>query len=89
MKGAPQKNLVRSMALQYLMRVKPSMNMHSQKTSLPPLNVVTRITDSNNEVSVIDKHTFHVGDDLYEEDLPKPHIQYTSHQLKHLQIKDQ
>ena len=31
-------------------------------------DVVTLITDSNNEESVIDKHTFQVGDDLFEED---------------------
>ena len=31
----PQKNLLWSLALEYLMRVKPSMNMHNQKTSHP------------------------------------------------------
>ena len=50
--------------------------------------MLTLITDSNKEESVIDKHTFQVGDDLYEEDLPKCHIQYTTHQIKHLQMKD-
>ena len=50
--------------------------------------MVTLISDPNNEESVIDKHTFQVGDDLYEEDLPKPHIQYTPNQIKHLQMKD-
>ena len=46
------------------------------------------ITDSNNEESVIDKHTIQVGDDLYEEDLPKSYIQYTPHQVIYLQMKD-
>ena len=50
--------------------------------------MVTLITDSDNEESVIDKHTFQVGDDLYEDDLPKLHIQYTPHQNRHLQMKD-
>ena len=31
--------------------------------------------------------TFQV-DDLYEEDLPKPHIWYTTHQIKYLQMTD-
>ena len=38
-----------------------------------------------------DKHTFQVGDDIYEEDsapIPEPHIQYTPHQVKQLQMKD-
>ena len=50
--------------------------------------MVTPATDSNNEESVSDKYTFQVGDDIYEEDLPKLHIQYTSHQIKTLQMKD-
>ena len=54
----------------------------------PHPEMVTLITDSNNEESVIDKHKFQVGDYIYEEDLPKPHIQYTPHQIKCLQIKD-
>ena len=45
--------------------------------SLP--DMVILITDSNDEESVIDKHTFQVGDCLYEEVFPKPHIQYTTH----------
>ena len=47
----------------------------------PHSDMLPVITDSSNEESVIDKHTFQVGD-LYEEDLPKPQIQYTSHQFK-------
>ena len=46
---------------------------------------------TNNEESVSDKHTFQVGDDIYEEDLaliPKHHIQYTPHKIKWLQMKD-
>ena len=53
--------------------------------------MVTLVTDSKNEESVIDKHTFQIGDDIYEKDLtliPKPHIQYTLHQIKKLQMKD-
>ena len=54
----------------------------------PNPNMVTLVTDSNNEESVNDKNTFQIGDDIYEEDLPKPQIQYTPHQIKHLQMKD-
>ena len=63
---------------------------HAQPEDFTPPHpdVVTLITDSNSEESVIDKHTFQVGDDLYEGDLPKPHIQYTTLQIKHLQMKD-
>ena len=53
--------------------------------------MVTLVTDSNNEESVIDKYTFQVVDDIYEKDLtliPKPHVQYTPHQIKQLQMKD-
>ena len=53
-------------------------------------DMVTLVTNSNNEESVSDKHTFQVGGDIYEEDLafiPKPHIQYTPHQIKLLQMK--
>ena len=50
--------------------------------------MVILITDSNIEDSVIDKHTFQVGDDLYEKHLPRAHIQYTPLQIKHLQMKD-
>ena len=50
--------------------------------------MVTLVTDSNNEESVSDKHTFQVGDDIYKEDLPKPHIQYTPNRIKHLHTKD-
>ena len=50
--------------------------------------MVTLVTDSNNEESVSDKHTFQIGDDIYKEDLPKSHIQYTPHQIKNLQMKD-
>ena len=49
--------------------------------------MITLVTDSNNEESISDKHTFRI-DDIYEEDLPKPYIQYTPHQIKHLQMKD-
>ena len=63
--------------------------MHNQKTSHHHTqSVVTLITDSNNEEPVIDKYTFQVGDNLYEKYLPKPHIQYTPHQLKNHQMKD-
>ena len=50
---------------------------HAQTEDVTPPHpdVVTLITDSNNKESVIHKHTFQVGDDLYEEDLPKSHIQ--------------
>ena len=37
---------------------------------------------------VTDKHTIQVGDDLCEEDLSKPNIQYTCYQINHLQMKD-
>ena len=50
--------------------------------------MVTLISNPNHEESLTDKQTFQVGDDLYEEDLPKPHILYTPHQIKHLQMKD-
>ena len=53
--------------------------------------MVTPVTDSKNEEPASDKHTFQVGDDIYEEDLdliPEPHIQYPPHQIKWLQMKD-
>ena len=50
--------------------------------------MVAFISDPNHEEPIIDKHTFQVGDDLYEKNLPKPHIQYTPHQMKHLQMAD-
>ena len=34
----------------------------------PDPDMVTLVTDSKNEESVSDKHTFQVGDDIYEED---------------------
>ena len=52
--------------------------------------MVTPVTDSNNDKSVSNKHTFQVRDDIYKEDLTlilKPHIQYTPHQMKWLQMK--
>ena len=63
---------------------------HVQPEDFTPSNpnMVTLVTNSNNEESVSDKHTFQVGDDIYEEDLHKPHVQYTPHQIKHLQMKD-
>ena len=51
-------------------------------------DVVTLISNPNHEEMVTDKHTFQVGDDLYEKNLPKSHIQYTPQQIKHLQMKD-
>ena len=36
----------------------------------PNPNMVALVIDSNNEESVSDKHTFQIGDDIYEEDLP-------------------
>ena len=36
---SPQENLVKNMALQYLMKVKPFMNMHNQKTSHPQIQI--------------------------------------------------
>ena len=54
----------------------------------PHPDMVTLISDPHSEESVNDKHTFQVRDYLYEEDLPKPHIQYTPHQIKNLQMKD-
>ena len=50
--------------------------------------MVTLVIDSNEEESVSDKHKFQVGDDIFEEDLSKPHVQYTPNQIKHLQMKD-
>ena len=50
--------------------------------------MVMLVSDSNKEKSVSNKHTFQVGNDIYEEDLPKPHVQYTPHQIKHHQMKD-
>ena len=50
--------------------------------------MVTLVTDSNNEESVSGKHTFQVGGDIYKEELPTPHIQYTPYQIKWLQMKD-
>ena len=49
---------------------------HEQQEDFTPPNpdMVTLVTGSNNEESVSDKHTFKVGDDIYEEDVPKPHI---------------
>ena len=54
----------------------------------PHPDIITLISNPNHEESVTDKHTFQVGDDLYEEDLPKLHIQYTPHQFKYLQMTD-
>ena len=65
--------------------------MQPEDFTPPNPDVVTLVTDSNNEESVSDKHTFQVGDDMYKEDLtliPTPHIQYTPHQIKWLQLKD-
>ena len=63
---------------------------HAQPEDSTPSNpdMVTLVTNSNNEESVCDKHTFQVGDGINEEDLPKPHIQYTLHQIKSLHMKD-
>ena len=66
---------------------------HVQPEDFTPPNpdMVTLVADSNNEESVSDKHTFQLGDDVYEEDLaliPEPHIQYIPHQIKQLQMKD-
>ena len=36
--------------------------------------VVNLISDPNHDKSLNDKHMFQVGDDLYKDDLPKPHI---------------
>ena len=59
------------------------MNMCNLKTLHPQNpNLVTLVNDSNNEESVSDKHTFQIGDDVYEEGLPKPHIQYNTHPIK-------
>ena len=62
---------------------------HVQPEDFTPPNpdMVTLVTDCNNEESVSDKHTFQVGDDIYEEDLAKPHIQYTPYQIRSLQLK--
>ena len=46
--------------------------------------MVTLVIDTSKEESISDKHTFQVGDDIYKEDLPNPHVQYTTHQIKHL-----
>ena len=40
----------------------------------PHPDVVTLISDPSIKESAIDKHTFQVGDDLYEKNLPTPHI---------------
>ena len=61
--------------------------MQPEDFTPPNPDMVMLVTDSNNEESVSDKHTFQVGDDIYEEHLPKPQIQYTPHQIKHLQMK--
>ena len=53
--------------------------------------MVLFVTDSTNKEPASDKHTFQVGDDIFEEGLasmPEPHIQYTNHQIKQLQMKD-
>ena len=57
--------------------------MQPEDFTPPNLDMVTLVTDSNYEVSVSDKHTFQVRDDIYKEDLPKPNIQYTPHQILH------
>ena len=83
MKKATLKNLVKNMALQYLMKVKPFRNMHSQKT----LHLQSQIWYHLSLTPTIrgpesEKHTFQVGDDIYKEYsalIPEPHIQYTSH----------
>ena len=64
---------------------------HAQPEEFTPpnLDMVPLVTDSEEFVS--DKHTFQVKDDIYEEDftlIPKPHIQYTPHQIIQLQMKD-
>ena len=87
MRRAPQKTMVKNtMELQYLMRVKSFQEHVQSEDFIPPIpDMVTLVTDSNNEESVIDKHTFQVGDDIYEKDLtliPKPHIQYTPNKIK-------
>ena len=69
-----------------------SIQEHTQPEDFTHSNpdMVTLVTDSNNEESVSDKHTFQVEDYIYEEDLaliPNPHIQYTPHQIKQLQMK--
>ena len=66
---------------------------HAQPEDFTPSNpdMVTLVTDSNNEEPASDKHTFQVGHDIYKEDLAliaEPHIQYTPHQIKWLQMKD-
>ena len=63
-------------------------HVQPEDLTTPNPNMITLVTDFNNEESVSDKHTFQIGDDIYEEDLPKPPIQYTPHQIKCLQMKD-
>ena len=63
-------------------------NVQPEDFTPPDPDMVTLVTDSNNEESVSYKHTFQVGDNIYEEDLPKLHIQYTPYQIKSLQMKD-
>ena len=54
--------------------------MQPQDFTPPNPDMVTLVINSNKE-SISDKHTSQVGDDIYEEDLPKPHVQYTPHQI--------
>ena len=63
---------------------------HAWPEDFTPLHsdVVTLISDPNHEEPIIDKHAFQVEDNLYEKDLPKPHIWYTPQQIKHLQMTD-
>ena len=52
---------------------------HPEGFTPPNPDMIILVTDSNNEESVSDKHSFQVGDDIYEEDLSIPHNQYTPH----------
>ena len=63
---------------------------HAQPEDFTPPNpdMVTFVIDFNKGESVSDRYTIQIGDDIYEEDLPKPHVQYTPHQIKHLHMKD-
>ena len=63
-------------------------HVQPEDVTFPNPDMATLVINSSNEESVSDKHTFQVVDDIYEEDLPKPHVQYTPHQIKDLQMKD-
>ena len=88
MKRAPQKKPGKEFSVT-LFDEGEIIHEHAQPGDLTPSHLdMVLISQPNHKESVIDKQTFQVWDDIYEEDLPKPHIQYTPHQVKHLQLTD-